>query len=56
MDLDEIVFELESVESVLNIFSCLCMDAQIKDVAIISSEYQEKIQNIIKQLKAQIQK
>lgn len=51
MDLDKIIYELEEIGSVFRLFSCLSMEAQIKDVAIISLEYDEKVQNILKNIK-----
>ncbi len=54
MDLENIIYELESVESIFRLFSCLSMEAQIKDVAIISLDYIDKTQEIIRKLKSDI--
>lgn len=56
MDLEKIIFELKSIQSVFRLFSCLGMDAQVEDIAVISLEFEEKIQKIIKEIKQDMQK
>lgn len=54
MDKDEIVLELEEIEAVLSIFSSLYEDShddvKVKDIALVSLNYREKIHDLCKRI------
>lgn len=56
MDLDKIIYELEEVEAVFSLFSCLYEDAKIKDVSLVSLDYRDKVKEIIVEIRNELYK
>lgn len=50
MDIEKMIYELKEIKSAFSLFSCLNEEAQIKDIAIMSLVYEEKIEEIINEI------
>lgn len=52
--LEQVLFEMEEVKALLNVFSCLEMGVDCKSISLISFTYYEKLKEIISKLEKAI--
>lgn len=55
-DLEKLLFELKEIEAVLGLFCNLNDNVNIQYVTMVSMEYHDKVQSILRQLQNEIEK